>query len=259
MSNESNDIYHPNFKWKDEGTDTGSKCVINPISFSESNVDRRDGRTGTLNDYLPEYHESKIYQNDPLQRYQLRASYELQRNEIELQKQEIHLAQRLDFEKKLCDMRIRCKAYLEGLSCTVYMDSSGTLMYALTGVDQSKITTKRLLNVEQYKSRLYVSFYPQLVRYLEVSWEGDGRTGFHYGEEGIFPKDFLKKLKAKGVRILLSGRSEKQAADALLSFSIYSAEIQEISFRHGWTRMKDGKWHFASGTEITMQEVENGI
>lgn len=222
--------------------------TINEPYLAEKNIINQDVCTATL-------------QTDIWTGCQNKLRYQVAQSEIELMKQRSRLEQRLEFEKHISEMKIYYDTYLKMMSCSVYRDSAGDIIYAIRDPDDKKIVSKVLLNVKGYKSRIYISYYPQIHTLLEISWGGDegNRVYFDYTNEGVSPRDFLRTLKAKGVLLLVSGRTEIKAAQVLLSYSVSSADNVEIPYTYGWGKDKEGKWHFAKKTELVMREVKKNV
>lgn len=199
-----------------------------------------------------------LYQSDVWTGYQGKLQYDMAKMQMELEKSHITMQQRLDYEKRLNELRVQYTCYLQMMSSTVYKDSSGNIVYAITAPDNKNIISRVLLNVKNFRSCIYICYYPAFQMVLEVRWgDGDDSLRFQYTEEGILPNDFLRRLKARGVLLLVSGRTEKKAACALLAYSLESAEKIEIPFAIGWGKNKVGKWHYATQDELTMKEVMN--
>ena len=79
---------------------------------------------------------------------------------------------------------------------------------------------------------------------------------FKNAENGISPQIFLKNMKARGVLFLVSGRTEKKAAEALLAYSYQNAETIELPYYRGWNYMSKGNWRFADEKELIMEGME---
>lgn len=185
-------------------------------------------------------------------------NYELGKAQLELWKNQALKQQRYELEAALQDLKLRYQNYLELLSCTVFQDCYGRLVYAITDKDGGNIASKPLLNVSGFKAVRYYSCYPELRAFLRISWQDCERGGIYFREtpERISPQHFLKCLKSSGIMFLVSGRTERKAADALLAYAISTAEQKEIPFFRGWNLMSDGRWHFAHDNELTIREVE---
>ena len=196
-------------------------------------------------------------QNDVWTGYQAKLRYEGEKKRLELEGQDVSYQKRLKFEEELKALNIHYQNYLKMLSATVYKDSTGDIIFSILDSGKHSLASKALLNVSDYTTKIYVSYYPVELRALEVAWSGEGKKTmvFPYDNEGIEPNVFLKRLKKNGVLLSVSGRTEKQAANALLAYSFMSAESKEIARNRGWNKMGDGKWHFAKKNEITMMEV----
>lgn len=227
-----------------------ARGVESPISFEghtsvESNVGLR-----------PQVHKMS-HNADLWSGYQGRLRYDFEKLNMSMAKQDFTFQQKLNYERELKELKIRYHNYLKMSSCSVYMDSEGNIIYAITNPENENIASKRLLNVGNYHSKIFKTYYPEMVSALQVEWDGKGNNSltFILDSYGVDPNTFLKKLKAKGVLFLVSGRSEKQAANALLAYSFNAAEHIEISGNHGWNKLKNGSWHYAGDGEITMQEV----
>lgn len=203
------------------------------------------------------FENSSGSQTDPWTKMQGRLNYDLAKSELDLRKSGRLLEQRYWHEQQLMDLRVRYQNYLEMLGSTVYQDSSGQMMYAITGPKNEAISTKILLSVRGYESVNCVSYYPQMYSALMIRWDGCEQDGICFRDlvKGVTPERFLRGLKAKGVLILASGRAEKKAASALLAYSIQNMQKKELPFQYGWNRMENGDWHFCGQNEIVMQEV----
>lgn len=202
--------------------------------------------------YIPTPH-----QNDVLTGYQAKLRYEVEKKKLDLQYQNASYHQRMKFEEELRALNIHYQNYLKMLSATVYKDSAGDIIFSILDSGKHSLTSTALLNISDYTTRIYVSYYPVELKALEVSWSETGKNFivFPYSKEGIDPNVFLKRLKKNGVLLSVSGRTEKQAANALLAYSFMNAESVEISRNRGWNKMGDGTWHYAKKNEITMMEV----
>lgn len=119
--------------------------------------------------------------------------------------------QRIEYERELQDLQFCYKAYLQMLSPTIYRDVEGNIFLALDAMDNIRVVAKKLLNVDNFRSRIYESYYPEFEMVLEIAWgkERTCRIIFEYGEDGILPNAFLKKLKSRGILLSVSGRTEK--------------------------------------------------
>lgn len=200
-------------------------------------------------------------QHDLWQQNQEKIHYQLARTQLELDRQQATMEQRLEFEANLQNLKFQYKCYLKMMGSTVYQNSADKILYSLTDAEGNDIRTKVLLNITNYTSRFFVSYYPKYQAVLEISW-GDkdkNKICFAYDNDGISPQIFLKRLKSRGVMLLVSGRTEREAAKALLAYSINNADVTELSYTHGWVKNKHGDWHFADDAEITLQEVLKNV
>lgn len=191
-------------------------------------------------------------------RNQEELNYAYAKGQLDLQKQQLSLAQRLEFEEKKKQMQISYSMYLQLMCSTVYENPDGQLLYAISDSEGKNIRSKPLLNIRGYEAILYLSYFSETYAVLEVSWgeqSDQNSVCFLYDKEGISPDTFLKKLKSHGVLMLVSGRAEKEAAKALLAYSIENAEEMELPFAYGWNMYGNGAWHFATEGELTMLEV----
>lgn len=191
---------------------------------------------------------------------QRRLVYEWQKGKLELDKSQVKFNQRLEYEKESRAIKVCCGVFKELLGAEVYQNVEGILMYAVTDPDGKILRSRKLLNVEAYKSRILISANP-CTSVLEISW-GTGEEHVVYfpdAENGIPTALFLRKLKSKGVVLLVSGRSEKTAAEALLAFTYREAPRVSIPFYHGWCLNEEGRWHYAGDGELTMQEVLRNV
>lgn len=224
-------------------------------SFNDNGIQRvENGNYSSQNDSMHNH-------MNPWSQYQMRLAYDAQKMQMSMYKQDITYQQRIAYEHAMQEQRIRYQNYLQLLSWSVYSDSNGNIIYAMTSPDKSQIVSKNLLNVENYRATIFKAFYPQVKSALQITWDSksDNFLVFPFDSDGIEANLFLRKLKGKGVLLLVSGRMEKQAANALLAYSFNSAEQIEIPGRHGWNRMGDGSWHYAYSEEITFEEVSSGV
>lgn len=201
---------------------------------------------------------SQYQQEQQYLRNQENMNYAYARTQLDLEKQQLSLAQRLEFEEKKKQQQIFYNSYMQLMCSTVYANSDGQLVYSISDSEGKNIRSKLLLNVRDYESTLYLSYFPVMHTVLEITWEGrlnQNSVCFLYEKEGISPDTFLKRLKSHGVLFLVSGRTEKEAAKALLAYSIENAEELELPFAYGWNMGGNGVWHFVMEDELTMQEV----
>lgn len=228
--------------------------IVQPISFA-------DGRLAGKNENINPSNKMLISnQMDPVTGYRGKLRYEMEKAQMELLKQDASLHRKLQYEQELNDLKIRYQTMLKMMSCTIYEDSASDLIFALTNQENHVISSKKLLNVKGYQAKMYVSYYPITQSVLGISWRGlnQNRLIFNYDAKEIDPLYFMKKLKSHGVMFLVSGRTEKQAATALLAFTVKNAETKEISGVYGWNRLSSGSWHFASTDEMLMEGLKNG-
>lgn len=232
------------------------EAIQNQIEFEgQERADQKTNRgESNVRTTLPQYSPSAS-QFDPLQGYQGKLAYDFERAKLDLWKAAQMKGQKIDVEWQMCELKLIYQTHLAAMACTVYRSSSGDIFYSLGEPDGGKIVSHALLSVKQYASRIYMGGYPEYRAFLEITWERDGRIVFPFVENGVDPKCFLKKLKSCGVLLLVSGRTEAKAAEALLAYSISSAESVELPCRHGWCQMSDGHWYFAMPDEKTLQEV----
>ncbi|HBI62745.1 MAG TPA: hypothetical protein DDY31_16320 [Lachnospiraceae bacterium] len=189
-------------------------------------------------------------------------NYAYAKGQLDLQKQQLSLAQRLEFEEKKKQLQISYNAYMQLIFSTVYKNSDGQLMYAISDSEGKNIRSKPLLNIRGYEAILYLSYFSEAYAVLEISWgeqSDQNSVCFLYNKEGISPDTFLKKLKSHGILMLVSGSAEKEAAKALLAYSIENVEEVELPFAYGWNMYGNGAWHFATEDELTMLEVLKNV
>lgn len=196
-------------------------------------------------------------QTDIIDGYNGKLQYEMVKAEVGLRRNQIANEQRLQLQYGLEDIKLRFKTYMAMLGATVYMDCSRNLIFALSDSNGNKISSKRLLNVKGFESKILVSEMLGGKSALCISWENEKKSQIFFSEftNGILPSTFLKKLKSHGVLFNVSGRTEKKAAEALLAYSVQTAKTIEVSACSGWCKWSDGTWHFAWEDEITMKEI----
>lgn len=239
--------------------ETYNKEGISPLVFvrHQQNESRNANDQNDVQFCSPQFYEPSARQRDILSGYQGKVQYEIQKMQMDLNKQACTNAQRIELEEKIQETRNRYKIYLKMLSGTVYCNSEGEIIYAIADADGKAIVAKRLLNVSGFWSRIYVSYYPDLKMVLEVYWgnENERWIWFPYTKEGISPNIFLKKLKANGIFLLVSGKTEKDAANVLLAYAISTAENIEIPYDYGWGKDANLNWHYAQKDELVMKEM----
>lgn len=190
--------------------------------------------------------------------FQRKLQYNFVQNQLEINKNQIMLDQRQNFESQMQEVRLRYKTFLDMLSYTIYEDNEGKIICAITDPTNEKITARPILNVIRYQSVIYYSYQPVLHYVMNISWEGgiNGHVCFNNAKDGISPQVFLKSLKMRGVLFLVSGRTEKKVAEALLAYSYQNAKIIELPFFRGWNFMGNGRWQFADQNALILMEVE---
>lgn len=197
-------------------------------------------------------------QLDLVASYQAKLQYEVLKNQVDINKNQMMLEQRKAFETEIQEIKIRYRTFLDMLSYSICEDSQGNVIFAITDPSNGKIAAKPLLNVRRFRSVLYCAYQPELHFVLGINWEGsmNGTVYFKKANQGISPQNFLKNLKARGVLFLVSGRTEKKAVEALLAYSFQHAETVELPCYHGWNFMSEGSWHFANERALIMKEIE---
>lgn len=195
-------------------------------------------------------------------RYQERLHFDMAKAQLDLERQRASLLQKEESERRIQELRLRYSLCRQLLGNTVYGDSAGNLLLAITTPDEEKIVSKRLLNVRSYQSKIYVAYHPTGERMaLEVTWGGSEKNKVYFADvqQGIPPKKFLAKIKSKGVMLLVSKRAEQKAAEALLAYTLGTASVVDLPFTTGWGRNSAGKWHFARKNELTFVEVLRNV
>lgn len=216
----------------------------------------------SFNQFVPNPYTSAPSQLDMMASYQAKLQYEVCKNQLQIDKQQMMLDQRRAFETQMQEVKQQYRAYLDLLSFSIYADTQGKLIFSISDSTDATIAAKPLLNVTSYQSKIYFSGWPEKRYVLEISWEGGKNSSVYFknAENGISPQIFLKNMKARGVLFLLSGRTEKKAAEALLAYSFQCAETIELPYYRGWNFMSKGRWHFADEKELIMKEVgENAV
>lgn len=219
---------------------------------SEEEGGRSDSQVKEQATYMPAPNQMDVWTG-----YQGKLRYDTQKARLDIERQGIFLWKKEESELRLKQLRVQYEAFCRLLGDMVYKNSVGDLLYAITAPDGQKIISKRLLNVTGYETKLYVSYTPAMKAVLEISWGKQEQSGVYFAgaETGIDPAVFLNKFKRRGVLFLVSGRTEKKAAEALLAYSFSTASILEIPFTHRWGKDRSGKWHFARRSELTLREV----
>lgn len=193
-----------------------------------------------------------------LMRNQEKLHYDYQKSCIDICKQNKMFELKYQYEKAQQQLKIQFANHMEMMSCTVYQDSFGKIIISFCDENGTIINSKVLLNVKNYKAKQYVSFSPELHVVFEVSWGEQESEGIRFKnfENGVETQKFLKALKSRGVFFSVASRAEKKASEALMAYSVNTAEKYEIPYYYGWNYMSDGRWHFAKKSEMVMQEVE---
>lgn len=210
------------------------------------------------NQFVPDTYVPTSGQLDIMASYQAKLQYEFCKNQLQIGKQQIMLDQRRAFETQIQEVKQQYRAYLDLLSFSIYADTQGRLIFSISDSADGTIAAKPLLNVTSYQSKIYFSRCPEKRYVLEISWEGGMNSSVYFknAENGISPQIFLKNMKARGVLFLVSGRTEKKAAEALLAHSYQYAESIELPYYRGWNFMSEGNWHFADDKELLLERVE---
>lgn len=197
-------------------------------------------------------------QLDLVASYQAKLQYDFFKNQLDLNRNQMMLEQRKAYETEIQKVKIQYRTFLDMLSYSICEDSQGNMIFAITDPSNGKIAAKPLLNVCKFQSVLYFAYQPELHFVLGINWEGsmNGTVYFKKANQGISPQNFLKNLKARGVLFLVSGRTEKKAAEALLAYSFQHAETVELPYFRGWNFMSEGSWHFADERALIMKEIE---
>lgn len=149
----------------------------------------------------------------------------------------------------------------EMVSYEVLKGGSGELFYVQIGADDEYIHMKRLCDAREIVSNIMRSNGCKVRESLHIAWYGNEEgVCFRLGAEGISTQKFCRVMKAHGMSFRLSRRCEAEVMDALLHYLLGNAKTIEIPSKKGWTRMLDGRLHFAKKGETTMSEVwENAI
>lgn len=217
------------------------------------------------NQQLPENFLTPQYvqpstQMDPWAGYQGRLAYEFMKRKMAVDQEKMSLEQRYDHEKALLDLKLSYRLYLEMISCSVFLDTMGKLICAFTDSQGKMIASRVLTNVEHFEAKILSTSYPRIRNVLVVSWQGTNsrkkNVSFFDFDQALSATVFLKKLKSHGLLLLVSGRSEKKAADALLAYSVGMAPVMEIPFNEGWWKDREGNWHFAERGTNTLKGIE---
>ena len=196
--------------------------------------------------------------SDSIYEGQLMVAREMAKMDIALQKQDRMLQRKLEYEKAVIELEVYYEQLKQLLAYQVYADEAGNVIFSLTDPKDEEIVAKPLLKVKGYKTVILKSYYPEPASALQISWYEQKVESliFLLGPDGIDAKKFLKAIKAKGLMMQVAIRAEKQAAEALLAFSLNSAKQVEIPGVHGWNQMKNGSWHYAHERELTFKEVK---
>ncbi len=212
-----------------------------------------------FNQFVPDTYVPTSGQLDMMASYQAKLQYEFCKNQLQIGKQQMMLDQRRAFEIQMQEVKLQYKTFLDLLSYSIYEDCQDRLIFAITNPSNGKITAKPLLNVTKYQSVIYCSSYQATQHFvLGIRWKGNTQENVYFknAKQGISPQLFLKNVKARGVLFLVSGRTEKKAAEALLAYSYQNAETIELPYYRGWNYMSKGNWHFADEKELIMERVE---
>lgn len=196
-------------------------------------------------------------QTDIVSEYNVKLQYEVAKTEVGLRKNQITNEQKMWLQYGMEDMKMRFKTCMALMGTSIYRDYSGNLIFALSDLNGNRIVSKQLLNVKGYEAEILVSGMSERKSALQISWEGSDDSHIYFADiaRGISPTAFLKKLKSHGILFQVSGRAEKQAADALLVYSVQTDKISEVAACSGWCKWSDGTWHFAWDDEITMRRI----
>lgn len=189
--------------------------------------------------------------------YNYRLWYDWQKRYLDLEKQQMSNEEKIRCERQLQDLRVCYQAYARMLTERVYCDMEGEIIFAIESSDGKQIIAKKLLNVSHFRSIVYETFHPDFMAVLEISWgeESTNHVRMRCDKGDMLPKILLKKLNSRGVFLMVSGRTEKKASEALLAYAFCTADKIEILRFHGWGKYLNGMWHYAGKDEITMKEM----
>lgn len=194
---------------------------------------------------------------DPWTACAAKSQYLWNKNMMDIQRQACLQGQRMAYDEWHEQMRIFYAECKKLIGSSIYQDATGELIYSIQDKDERTIVAKRLLNISGFASTILVSFHPDPEAVLRISWDAPRAGSFDipFDKEGIATGAFLKKLRMKGVRLLVSGRTERRAAEDFVAYAFTIAETQEIPYSRGWYKYSDGSWHFCGNDEICMREV----
>lgn len=227
-----------------------------PISYSDEDPVENEKAKARYEDAYVSFPMYIPNQSDVVTGLQGKIYYERAKSDIRIREQGMMMQQRFQLEQELLRMKEQYRQYLSLMETAVYADAHGNLMLAFKSHEGQLMVARQLLNVTDFSASLLYSVYPTLQSVLHIKWEGvENGIYISYSSEGISAASFLKRLKTKGVLLLVSGRTEKKAADALLAYAIMSASKIEIPPRYGWSKLSNGSWHFAWPSEQTMKGV----
>lgn len=191
----------------------------------------------------------------PYQDYQSKLYSSYEKDRMQLYKKAAVLEQNIHYQEFLAELKAKNSANKLLTSSEIYTDSGDRLIYLLKKPDTSNLASRELLNARGYRAFIYYSGYPYAQAVLAVSWNyGEHVVYFPYG---IDTSPFIRKLNSHGLRLMVSGRMQKDAGSALLAYSVDNAEKIEIPFDYGWWMDMERKWHFARKDEknIIMKEI----
>lgn len=225
----------------------------NPLNFRNqaSNVVLGDNFRGQSQ--TPEIQQPNL-QNQPygninvneLQMYRNKTSIDLDKNEHMIQ-------QKLNYQWQCAEIKEKHDADKQLSYPEIYKNQEDRLVYAIIKPNGSKLSCKELVNARGIKSFLCYSLYPQFQQLLCVS--------FNYDENilcfdcDVKPTVFLNKLRSRGLPLLVSERTQKEAASVLFAYLINTAGKCELPFDSGWWKDGCNNWHFAKVDDLTIKKV----
>ncbi len=140
----------------------------------------------------------------------------------------------------------------------IFKSNTGELFYYFDN-GKKRSSPALLLDIDSFNSVIYsaTDLNGITTQILTFNWRPcttsyEGRSIYLHLEDGISATKIINLLTANGLKLLTSGRKQKELAETLLNYCINNSQIVELPYAYGWNLLTDGTWYFAHENELTM-------